>query len=102
MYILAIGWLYVVLMAAVAEAANPGGSIPAAIVTWICYGMMPVGLLLYILGRPARLRRRHAATVTQAPRSDAPDARCHAARAAETAGIAPVREEDRRLADGAP
>ncbi len=58
MYILAIGWLYVVLMAAVAEATNPNGSILGAIVTFVCYGLMPVALLLYILGRPARRRQR--------------------------------------------
>ena len=97
MYILAIGWLYVVLLAALAEAANANGSVLGGIVTFACYGLMPVGLLLYILGRPAR-RRRHeqraaeAATATRA--SATPDARGHAAGAAEPGRIASVREED--------
>ena len=97
MYILAIGWLYVVLLTALAEATNLNGSVLGAIVTFVCYGLMPVGLLLYILGRPARRRQREqgsAASTAADPASGTPDARGHAAGAAEPGRIAPVREED--------
>ncbi|MEN9904703.1 MAG: hypothetical protein RLZZ555_1268 [Pseudomonadota bacterium] len=96
MYILAIGWLYVVLMASLVEAVGANGSLPGAIVTFVCYGLMPVGLLLYILGRPARRRRREDQSGAAEPRQDsaAPDAASHAAGAAESAGIASVRKED--------
>lgn len=96
MYILAIGWLYVVLMAALAEATNPNGSILGAIVTFVCYGLMPVGLLIYILGRPDRKRRREQQPTASAahPASAAPDAGGHATGAAEPGSIAPVRKED--------
>lgn len=89
MYIMAIGWGYVALMMALAEATNPNGSILGAILTFVCYGLMPVGLLLYILGRPARRRRREQ----QAAASFQPDAGGHASGAAEPGSVAPVRKE---------
>ena len=89
MYIMAIGWGYVALMMALAEATNPNGSILGAILTFVCYGLMPVGLLLYILGRPARRRRREQ----QAATSVQPDAGGHASGAAEPGSVAPVRKE---------
>ena len=89
MYIMAIGWGYVALMMALAEATNPNGSILGAILTFVCYGLIPVGLLLYILGRPARRRRREQ----QAAASVQPDAGGHASGAAEPGSVAPVRKE---------
>lgn len=89
MYIMAIGWGYVALMMALAEATNPNGSILGAMLTFVCYGLMPVGLLLYILGRPARRRRREQ----QAAASVQPDAGGHASGAAEPGSVAPVRKE---------
>ena len=94
MYILAIGWLYVALMMALAEATNATGSVLGAMVTFVCYGLMPVGLLVYLLGRPARRRQREqeqarAATTSSVP----PDAGSHAPGAAETGSVAPVRKE---------
>ncbi len=89
MYIMAIGWGYVALMMALAEATNANGSILGAIMTFVGYGVLPVGLLVYILGRPARRRRREQ----QAAASIAPDAGGHASGAAEPGGIAPVRKE---------
>lgn len=96
MYILAIGWLYVVGLAALTEAVNPNGSILASIMTFACYGMLPAGLLLYILGRPAKGGRPQPPPADLLPASDsaAPDAGCHASRAAEPGGVAPVRKED--------
>lgn len=88
MYIMAIGWGYVALMMALAEATNANGSILGAMLTFVCYGLMPVGLLLYVLGRPARRRRRE-----QQAASVQPDAGGHAPGTAEPGSVAPVRKE---------
>lgn len=58
MYIVAIAWLYVVFMMAVAEAMSPQGTLLGAIFTLLLYGVGPLALVLYILGTPARKRRR--------------------------------------------
>ena len=57
MYLIPIGWLYVALMMSVAEATNSNGTVLGAIVTFVLYGLMPVGLLMYILGTPGRKRK---------------------------------------------
>lgn len=101
MYIIAIAWLYVALMMAVAEATNPIGSVLGALFTFLLYGLMPVALLMYLLGTPGRKRalrlrreQEHAdwlasqqsgATVG----SGEPDAGGKAA----TDAVAPVRKE---------
>lgn len=54
MYLVAIGWLYVALMMAVAEANHPSGSLLGAIVTFLFYGLLPTALVLYVLGTPGR------------------------------------------------
>lgn len=51
MYIIAIAWLYVVLMMAVTE-----HSIVAALLTVLFYGVAPLALFLWIFGTPARRR----------------------------------------------
>jgi mannose/fructose/N-acetylgalactosamine-specific phosphotransferase system component IID len=60
MYLVAIAWMYVVLMMAVAEAMSPQGTVLGAVVTLLLYGVGPLALLLYILGTPHRRRRRQA------------------------------------------
>ncbi len=56
MYIVPIGWLYVALMMAVAEATNTTGTVLGAIITFIFYGLLPVGLVAYLMGAPSRRR----------------------------------------------
>ena len=58
MYIVAIAWLYVVVMMALAEATSPQGSVLGAVFTFLLYGALPLGLVLYILATPARKRAR--------------------------------------------
>lgn len=53
MYIIAITWLYVTFLMAATEA-----SITAGILTFFFYGLLPCGLLLWILGTPQRKRKR--------------------------------------------
>jgi membrane protein implicated in regulation of membrane protease activity len=61
LYLVAIGWMYVVVMVAVAEAAAPQGSLLGALFTLLGWGVLPLSIVLYILGTPARRRARRAA-----------------------------------------
>jgi hypothetical protein len=87
MYLVAIAWAYVALMMAAAEALSPQGTLLGAFITLMLYGVLPLGLLLYILGTPGRKRRRRAAE--SAAESDTGG---HAP-ARPTEGLAPEREE---------
>ncbi len=60
MYLIAIGWIYVALMMAVAEANNTNGTLMGAIVTFVLYGVFPVILVMYLLRTPTRNRARKA------------------------------------------
>lgn len=67
MYIVAIGWLYVVLMMAITE-----HTVIAGLATFVFYGLFPVAILVYIMGAPGRLRRRKAEEARQAKSAPAP------------------------------
>jgi len=69
MYIIPIAWLYVAVMMAVAEATSSNGTILGAIITFLLYGLLPIGLILYFMGAPARkraIRAREAAELAAA------------------------------------
>ena len=53
MYIVAIAWLYVVVMMAVTES-----SVVAGIATFVLYGLAPLALFLWLVGTPQRRRNR--------------------------------------------
>lgn len=109
MYLVVIGWMYVVLMMSVAEATNTTGSVLGAIVTFFLYGLLPVVLVVYLMRAPmrskaikareaaehqAQMARLAAEAVPPAtPPSLDPDTGGHAPAAAEADGIAPVRKE---------
>lgn len=117
MYLIVIAWIYVVLMMSVAEAANTTGTVLGALITFVLYGLLPVALVVYLMGSPARrkaLKARQAqeqeeakqalaAETAAAPASPAlpasldPDAGRHATGGVETVavdtGIAPVRKK---------
>ena len=108
MLIVAMAWLYVALMMAVAEATNTNGSVLGAVVTFVLYGLLPVLLVLYLMGTPARkkaIRLREARDAAQASDTATlqagasvdstaePDAGSHATAAAQTDVVAPVREK---------
>jgi len=61
MHIVAIAWIYVVLMMAVAEALSSQGTVLGAVFTFLLYGVLPLSIVLYIIGTPARRRARRAA-----------------------------------------
>ncbi|MDE3010214.1 MAG: hypothetical protein KGI67_04940 [Pseudomonadota bacterium] len=52
MYIVAIAWLYVVVLMAATE-----HSWIVALATLVCYGLVPLAILLYLFGTPERRRR---------------------------------------------
>lgn len=91
MYIVVIAWLYVALMMAVAEAGHPHGTVLGAVFTFLLYGVGPVALLVYLMGRPARraARLRREAGAEAAGASGAP----HAGGEAAADPVAPVRKE---------
>lgn len=53
MYIVAIAWIYVVLMMSITEQ-----SVVAGVMTFLLYGLSPLALILYLMGVPERKRRR--------------------------------------------
>ena len=101
MYLVAIGWIYVALMMALAEAMHPSGGVLGAVITFLLYGLAPVALVIYLMGAPMRGRSRKAREAAEfaaeqaaaAPASDAvfvePDQGGHASGLA----ITPVRKE---------
>lgn len=111
MLIVAVAWLYVALMMAVAEATHANGTVLGALITFVLYGLVPVGLVLYIGSTKIRARARAlaaqraeaaaaplgvmpaaapvaAAAAGPAPSGQAPDAGGHPAGVA----VAPERE----------
>lgn len=82
MYLVVIAWLYVVVMMAVAEALSSQGTVLGAVFTFLMYGLLPLTLVLYILGTPARKRARRAREA--AASVDEGDGRGHAADRAVT------------------
>jgi len=94
MHLVAIGWLYVALMMAVAEATSTTGTVIGAFFTFVLYGVAPVSLVLYLMGTPGRkraIKAREAAELARraAAASSPPDA------GGETPAdaVAPVRKE---------
>lgn len=111
MYLIVITWAYVTLMMAVAEATSPQGTLLGALVTFTLYGLLPMGILVYILGTPGRKRKIKAREAAEQAAYDAeqaalaaqpaaagadsaaPDAGRQAPAAAQGHAVAPVRKE---------
>jgi hypothetical protein len=92
MYLVLIAWLYVALMMAVAEATSPIGTVLGAVFTFLLYGALPMLVVGYIMGTPARKRARlarEAAEIEAQTSGLAPNAN------SETASdtVTPVRKE---------
>lgn len=96
MQIVAIAWIYIALMMALAEATNPQGSVLGAVITFILYGLAPLALVMYLLGAPVRRKARRAEEAQeQARRAAAQGGSADADAGGLTSGdaIAPEREE---------
>ena len=93
MYIVAIAWMYVVLMMSVAEAFSPTGTGLGAVITFVLYGLAPLSVVMYLLGTPARkaarLRDEAGQPAAATQMSTSPDGGRHATGEA----VAPEREE---------
>lgn len=61
LYIVAIAWLYVVLMMSITE-----HSVIAGIMTFFLYGVFPLMVILYLMDAPRRKRNRARAEATPA------------------------------------
>ena len=104
--LIAVGWLYVALMMAVAEATNTTGTVLGALITFVLYGVGPVALVLYLIGAPGRRqarKQREAAelaawragqtSATEAENSAAGSGQPDAGGHAPADAVAPVRKE---------
>ena len=92
MWIVAVGWAYVVLMMVLVEALGPGGSVLGAIVTLLLYGVLPIAIVLYVGGARTRGRARRAAQAAERPPASGDVGPGGGGQAAGDA-VAPVREE---------
>jgi hypothetical protein len=85
MLLVAIAWLYVVLMVAAVEATSANGTLLGAFFTLVLYGLLPLTIVGYLFLSPARRRAHRSA---EARRLD-PDKGSHTAGDA----VAPERKE---------
>ena len=69
MYLVLIAWMYVALMMAIAEATSPVGSLLGAVFTFLLYGALPMAVVGYIMGSPARRRAIKAQEAAERERS---------------------------------
>jgi hypothetical protein len=71
MWIVAIGWMYVVTLMAATEPSVVGG-----IMTFLFYGLLPLSLVLYLTGawKRGRGRRARKREAEHSKRGDAPTA----------------------------
>lgn len=77
MHIVALAWMFVVILMAAAEGTASNGSWLGAFITLLLYGLLPLSLVMYLLGTPMRRRARKAnmeRMVVSSP-SAAPDGR---------------------------
>jgi hypothetical protein len=107
MYLISIGWIYVVVLMSIAEATSSTGSVLGALITFVLYGALPLSLVLYILRTPARKRAiktrekaedrqvKIAAETNSCILNDsvAPDASGHAPGAVPADSVPAVRKE---------
>ena len=75
MHIVTIAWLFVVVLMTLAEATSSQGTLLGAFFTLLLYGLLPLGIVLYVMGTPMRRRaRRNAEALPAVPPSPAPAA----------------------------
>ena len=106
MYLIVIGWLYVTLLMALAEAFSSQGSVLGAIITFVFYGLLPMALVVYLMGTPLRRKairqqeqqaRQMASEGSIQPGSAVqPDTSGHTAALPEVAAVPAVGKEERR------
>lgn len=99
MHLVAIAWIYVVMMMAVVEATSRNGSVLGALFTFLLYGVLPLSIVMYVMRTPQRRRRRlaeEAASGEERVQPDAPAASVSQPDRSDHApgdAVAPKREE---------
>jgi len=104
MYLVLIAWIYVAFMMAIAEATSPVGSLLGAAITFLLYGVLPMSVVGYIMGSPARRRAIKAKEAAEREQARTPDGiqnvdgdaasvAPNAHREASSDPVAPVRKE---------
>jgi len=95
-YIVALAWIYVVLMVSIMQPTVLKG-----VVTFLGTGLLPLALFLYLMGTPQRRRnqKRAEAAASDAAANEAAAGEAAASEAAKgeaAAGAAAAREDERR------
>lgn len=94
MYLIVIGWLYVALMMAVAEATSTIGTVTGAFFTFVLYGVLPVALVAYLMDTPRRRRIIRARQADElARRATAASGQPDGSGQAAADAVAPMRKE---------
>lgn len=88
MYLIVIAWIYVVLMMSLAEATHSTGTVLGAIITFVLYGLLPLSIVVYIFGTPARRR-----AIRASEKLAQPNAGSHPTTPASIKAASPVRKE---------
>ncbi|WP_374568236.1 hypothetical protein [Ideonella sp.] len=75
MHIVALGWMFVVVLMSLAEATSPQGSVLGAVFTLALYGLLPLAIVLYVMNTPHRkwVRRQAEAQEAAAQAEPPPD-----------------------------
>jgi predicted membrane channel-forming protein YqfA (hemolysin III family) len=71
--LVAMAWIYVVLMVALVEATSAQGTVLGALFTFVLFGVLPLAVVLYLMASPTR-RRLQRARETAANTESAPPA----------------------------
>jgi hypothetical protein len=90
MHVVIVAWMYVVGMMSIAEAVSSQGTVLGAVFTFLLYGVLPLSIVVYILGTPARKRAR---ALREAASADDGQAGGHASAGPTAAAVAPERKE---------
>lgn len=94
MVLVALAWMYVVIMMAVAEATSNQGTWLGAVFTLLLYGALPLSIVLYVMNTPARRARRRAFEAEEARvAAGSPAGDPHRSSHAAGDAVAPEREE---------
>ena len=71
MHIVAVAWIFVVVLMAAAEAGSTQGTLLGAFFTLVLYGALPLSIVLYVMGAPARRKARRASERSAPEQGDA-------------------------------
>lgn len=69
MHIVPIAWMFVVILMTLAEATSTQGTLLGAFFTFVLYGVLPLAIVMYLIGTPARRAARRRAEASSAESS---------------------------------